>query len=290
MPRRTLILTFAGLLTTLVVATANGYAQDDSAQQRGGSENSIPALVRSSGEYMGHKWHIDESHVMGWDNEPYVRFGFTGNGDLTQMRKAGFDKFTLTPDEEWPISGPDPRIVERVNKTSDQMEEAGATYYGTLNAFWPWRYGKLIAESDKALVFVRDVRDVTEHSGRRLAMDLQVHLPINKAEQDRAKPDRVHAVLFDLEHWSRYDLSDQVEDVTAIAAGPGSEVRRETDDERRGGRAFRVRFKSVHFPESTSLRLVVAMEIRLAELPGVNGLPPLWKPGIREFHFVSLYA
>jgi len=239
---------------------------------------------------MGHKWHIDESHVMGWDNEPYVRFGFTGNGDLTQMRKAGFDKFTLTPDEEWPISGPDPRIVERVNKTSDQMEEAGATYYGTLNAFWPWRYGKLIAESDKALVFVRDVRDVTEHSGRRLAMDLQVHLPINKAEQDRAKPDRVHAVLFDLEHWSRYDLSDQVEDVTAIAAGPGSEVRRETDDERRGGRAFRVRFKSVHFPESTSLRLVVAMEIRLAELPGVNGLPPLWKPGIREFHFVSLYA
>ena len=107
-----------------------------------------------------------------WDNKPYVRFGFTGNGDPAQLVKLGFDKFTLMPGEEWPISGPDARIVERLDKTSDQLEQAGATYYGTLNAFWPWRYGKLVAESDKAEVFVRDVQDVTEHSGRRLALDL----------------------------------------------------------------------------------------------------------------------
>ena len=30
------------------------------------------------------------------------------------------------------------------------------------------------------------------------------------------------------------------------------------------------------------------MEVRLAEVPGANGLPPLWKPGIREFYRRSL--
>jgi hypothetical protein len=48
--------------------------------------------------------------------------------------------------------------------------------------------------------------------------------------------------------------------------------------------------KPIRFPESTSLRLVLAMEVRSAELPGVNGLPPLWKPGIREFYRRSLEA
>ena len=43
-------------------------------------------------------------------------------------------------------------------------------------------------------------------------------------------------------------------------------------------------------PESKSLRLVIAMEIGLAEVPGANGLPPLWKPGIRQFYRSSLEA
>jgi hypothetical protein len=32
------------------------------------------------------------------------------------------------------------------------------------------------------------------------------------------------------------------------------------------------------------------MEIGLAEVPGANGLPPLWKPGIRQFYRSSLEA
>jgi len=118
-------------------------------------------LPHSSNRYRGHKWRIDSNGLLWWDDEPYVRFGFTGNGDPAQMMEAGFDQFTLMPSEEWPISGPDPAIVQSVNETSDRLEKAGATYYATLNAFWPWRYGNLIAESDKATVFVRDVRDVT---------------------------------------------------------------------------------------------------------------------------------
>ena len=245
-------------------------------------------LRQSSGEYLGRKWHIDEDHLMWWDGKPYVRFGFTGNGDLNQMLKAGFDQFTLMPAEKWPISGPDPGIVRSVNEMSDLLEKAGATYYGTLNAFWPWRYGNLIADSDKALVFVRDVRDVTEHSARHLALNLQVPMPIHPAERDKVKPERTQAVLFDMENGKRYDLSDKVESVSPAAPDSGSEVRPEHHDERRGGKTFRVRLKPVQFPESTSLRLVLAMEVRLAGLPGVNGLPPLWKPGIREFYRSSI--
>jgi len=248
------------------------------------------AVQPSHGEYMGHKWDIGPDHLLRWDGKPYVRFGFTGNGDLTQMLKAGFTQFTLMPDEKWPISGPDPGIVQSVKETSDRLEKAGATYYASLNAFWPWRYGTLIAESDKAAVFVRDVRDITEYAGRHRAVDLQVHLPILPAERDKVKPVRTDAVLFDLEHGTRYDLSDHVESVVETMAEPGPGARRESDDEHRGGKTLRVCLKPIYFPESTSLRFVLAMEVRLAELPGINGLPPLWKPGVREFYRHSLEA
>lgn len=247
-------------------------------------------LQQSSGEYLGRKWHIDENHLIWWDGKPYVRFGFTGNGDLNQMLKAGFDQFTLMPAEEWPISGPDPGIVRSVNETSDLLEKAGATYHGMLNALWPWRYGNLIADSDKAVVFIRDVRDVTEHSAQHLVLDLRVRMPIHPAERNKVKPEHVLAVLFDMENGKRYDLSDKVESVVPAVAEPGSEVRGEHDDEWRGGKSFRVRLKPIRFPESASLRLLLAMEIRLAGLPGVNGLPPLWKPGIREFYKNSIEA
>jgi hypothetical protein len=247
-------------------------------------------LRQSSGEYAGQKWLIDENHLMWWDGKPYVRFGFTGNGDPAKMLKAGFDQFTLMPDEEWPISGPDPGIVQRVNEMSDLLERAGATYYATLNAFWPWRYGNLIDESDKAVVFIRDVRDVTEHSMQHLALDFQVHLPIHSAERNKVKLGRMYAVLFDMESGKRHDISGEVESVVPTVPEPVSEVGREDDDEWRGGKAFRVRLRPVRFPESTSLRLLLAMEVRMSGLPGVNGLPPLWKPGIREFYRNSIEA
>ena len=157
-----------------------------------------------------------------------------------------------------------------------------------MNAFWPWRYGNLIDDADKAAVFVRDVRDITDHAGGQADLDLEVRLPIPKVEQDRVKAERVHAVLFDLDHETRQDLSGQVERVTP--AEPAPEVGHKRDDEREDGKAFRVRFKRILFPESRSLRLVLAMEVSLAEVPGANGLPPLWKPGIRQFYRRSLDA
>ena len=244
----------------------------------------------STGQYMGHVWHIDENGLMHWDGKPYVRFGFTGNGDSQQLMQAGFDQFTLMPAERWPISGPDPEIAKSVQETSEQLEEVGATYYGTLNAFWPWRYGNLIAESDKATVFVRDVRDVTEHAGHCLALDLQIRIPLPDVHQDRLSAESTHAVLFDLERGTRLDLSRQVESVTRIDTTPDSDAWRDGDAPPHDGPTIRVRMKSTVFPESSSLRLVLATERRSAELPGVNGLPPLWKKGIREFYQRSLIA
>lgn len=278
------------VLMTLVGRTPQVDAQKDTAQRRATPENSNGAPVFSSGEYMGRKWRIDKRRLMLWGDKPYVRFGFTGNGEIAQMRKAGFDQFTLMPAEEWPILGPDPKIVQAVNDTSDQLEKAGSTYYGTLNAFWPWRYGSLIAESDKAAVFVRDVRDVTEYSGRRLPLDLQFALPIHEAEWKRLGVGRSHAVLFDLERGGRVDLSDKVQSVTPAVAETDSEAPQGNDGERNRGKRFRVRLKSIRFPESSCLRVVLAVEIRLAELPGVHGLPALWKPGIRTFYQRSLEA
>lgn len=244
----------------------------------------------SSGEYKGHKWHIDKNHLMWWDAKPYVRFGFTGNGDPARMLKAGFDQYTLMPSEQWPISGPDPGIVRSVNEMSELLEKAGATYYGTLNAFWPWPYGNLIAEFDKAVTFARDVRDVTEHSALHLALDLQVRLPIYPAEYEKVKPELSHVVLFDMERGKCHDISEEVESVVITVPEPGPEVEPEGDDEQRSGKAFRVRLKPIHFPESTSLRIVFTMEVRLAELPGVHGLPALWKPGICKFYRRSIEA
>ncbi len=289
MPRYSIRVKVAGILIAVLLSTVDAF---DGAQPtaRDASARSGGLAAQSSGEYMGQRWVIDEHHLLYWNGKPYVRFGFTGNGDPARLVPLGFDQFTLAPDEQWPISGPDPEIVRRMEETSRELEKIGATYYGTLNAFWPWRYGDLIAEPDKAAVFVRDVRDVTELSDRNLALELQVYFPIPEAEQEKTKPTRVQAVLFDLERGVRRDLSEQVEDVIAIVAAPGLGGGRETDEERQGGKAYRARLKSVHFPESTSLRVVVAMEVHLAEVPGVHGLPPLWKPGIRGFYRRSLEA
>ena len=290
MSRCSIKVAIASLLIAILVSTAGAFDEATRAKREAVSVGSMPALAQSSGQYKGHPWHIDENHLMWWDGKPYVRFGFTGTGNPNELTKLGFDQFTLAPEEEWPISGPGPDIVRRVHETSSELEAIGATYYGILNAFWPWRYGNLIAESDKAAVFVRDVRDVTEHAGEDLALDLEVRWPISEDDQGRTRSERVQAVLFDLQHSRRQDISDHVESIAPVTAEPEREARPETDEGWGRGKAYRVHFKSIHFPESTSLRLVAAMEARLAEVPGVNGLVPLWKPGILEFYRDSLKA
>ncbi len=280
------------LLTALLGGSICSPAEADQSPESRSQEDRAERrdMSNSSGEYQGHRWHIDDDGLMWWDDKPYVRFAFTGNGDIDEMMQAGFDQFTLTPSEQWPTSGPDPAIVRSVDETSDRLEKAGATYYASLNAFWPWRYGRLITEADRASVFVRDVQDVTRYAGQHTALDLQVRTPIRPDGHDRNAPVRTVAVLFDLQHGTKHDLSDRVHNVSVIRAHLDSASRPRGDDSGVEGQALRVRTEPIQFPKSNSLRLVVAMDMSAAELPGINGLPALWKPGIRQFFRRSLEA
>ena len=65
------IIAAALISVTLVLSCATVKTSDDTAR----AEKGGPELRISSGEYMGHKWHIDENHMMWWDGEPFVPFG-----------------------------------------------------------------------------------------------------------------------------------------------------------------------------------------------------------------------
>jgi hypothetical protein len=288
MPTRAIELGAVGVLMTFFGSAAIVGGPRLIAQERPSAAASAEGVVHSSGESMGQKWHIDEHHVMWWNGKRYVRFGFTGNGDIAHMLNAGFDQFTLMPEEEWPISGPDPAIIRRVDEFSDKLEQVKATYYGSLNQFWPWRYGNLIGESDRAQAFMRDVRDVTSHAGSDSALALVVRLPVSRAERDRVGLDRVRAILFDLDGSTRHDVTGHVASMSPIERD--SEEARDSDAAPPDGTLFQVRFQPISFPESGSLRLVIAVEVGLDEVPGAHGLPPLWKPGVRRFYRDSLEA
>ncbi len=246
-------------------------------------------LQQSSGEYSGHRWRIDQDHALWWDGKPYVRFAFTGNGDLEAMRRLGFTQFTLMPDEAWAISGPQQAIPRSLDEATDRLEAAGATYYAALNAFWPWKYGKLIADADKAAALVRDVVDVTAHAGRRESLKVVVRMPIHRAEQEQVKVVRTYALLFDLQKGTNRDISGKVQRVEAANV-----ARPQRSDDVPGAwgwyKTYGILLDTVAFPDSRRLRLVVGMDVLLDEVPNTHGLPPLWKPGIREFYRTSLNA
>mgnify|MGYP000719330944 CR=1 FL=1 len=60
-------------------------------------------VQRSHGSYHGHRWEIDEDHLLLWDGKPYVRYGFTGNGPIQEMMRMGFTQFNEMPSEDWAL-------------------------------------------------------------------------------------------------------------------------------------------------------------------------------------------
>ena len=67
-----------------------------------GTEQNTPT---THGVFMGHKWRIDQNHLIWWDDKPYVRYGFTGNGSMDRFIKLGFNQFNVCPSEElWVFS------------------------------------------------------------------------------------------------------------------------------------------------------------------------------------------
>lgn len=82
---------------------------------------------RSSGEYLGHKWHIDENHLMWWDGKPYVPFGGFG---ITPGNQLGLNTFNLWIDFDPFIEKP--RYTRKQHRADiarklDAITKAGGT-------------------------------------------------------------------------------------------------------------------------------------------------------------------
>jgi hypothetical protein len=84
-------------------------------------------LPLSSGEYLGHKWHIDENHLMWWDGKPYVPFGGFG---ITPGNEFGLNSFNLWIDFDPFIEKP--RYTRKQHRAEiarklDAITKAGGT-------------------------------------------------------------------------------------------------------------------------------------------------------------------
>jgi len=69
---------FAAVLLTLLSRMGDSPAQDDATTPRVGSGRDSETRPRSSGQYLGRKWYVDENHLMWWDGKPYVPYGGFG--------------------------------------------------------------------------------------------------------------------------------------------------------------------------------------------------------------------
>lgn len=88
------------------------------------------AMVQSTrGEYLGQSWHIDANHLLWWEGKPYVRYGFTGNGDVDSFMKKGFTQFNAYPSEELWVFSKDSvknrQAVQEVDVFTDLLQKRG---------------------------------------------------------------------------------------------------------------------------------------------------------------------
>ncbi len=84
-------------------------------------------LEVSSGEYLGHEWHVDKNHLMWWDGKPYVPFGGFG---IVPGNELGLDTFNLWIDFDPFIEKPDYTLEQHrhdIAKKLDAISKAGGT-------------------------------------------------------------------------------------------------------------------------------------------------------------------
>ncbi len=106
----------ASAVLSLICLISIGYGQ---AQEK---------VQPSQGRYMNHTWRIDENHLIWWDDKPYVRYGFTGNGNVDQPIRLGFDLFHVRPSEQLWAAADDPAqrqeaIRQEVQSRAERREE-----------------------------------------------------------------------------------------------------------------------------------------------------------------------
>jgi len=238
----------------------------------------------SQGHYLGHTWRIDESHLIWWDDKPYVRYGFTGNGDVDQLIKLGFNQFNVGPSEQLWAAADDPtkrqEAVRQVDALTERLVARGATYYANLNILWPPADGDRIDSENKVTCLVRRVWGV-EPTNRDKPLEVSF-VTEARLRFDRA---RCRVYWFDMTE-SRYsDITSKLKDITTT-----QQVSRESTAERGVANKHTLVLEHVDLPASHDLRITFIGVIERPSVPAVypSALPALWKPGVQRFFQDSL--
>ncbi len=256
----------ASVVLSLICLVSAGYVRANEKVQR------------SQGRYRNHAWRIGANHLVWWDDKPYVRYGFTGNGNVDQLMQLGFDQFNVCPSEQLWAASDDPvkrqEAVRQVDKLTDRLVARGATYYANLNILWPT--ADKIAAEDRVTCLVKRVWDMA-------TMERDDPLEIRFATEARLRfeRDKCRVYWFDMTEGRYRDITDRLKDVRST-----QEVRRESPTERGVVNLHTLVLEQVDRPVSHDLRITFLGIIERENVPGVypSGLPALWKPGIQR-HF-----
>ena len=246
-----------------------------------GATGSDKVVKPTCGKYMGQKWHIDANHLLWWSGKPYVRYGFTGNGDVDTFMKLGFTHFNAYPSEELWVFSKQPaknnQAVREVDEFTDELVSKGATYYAGLNLLWPWRGSGKIPPEDMVTCVFRKVWDVTEYSGKDELVELSFvsDIPI-AVDQDNAK-----VYLFDFSAGRYRDISRRLSRIQTR-----EKTVRESASEHYRAIVHTLIFEKMHMPDAEKLRITALIRVDAPMVPGVypSSFPALWKPGIRRYY------
>jgi len=239
-------------------------------------------MVRPArGKYMGQGWHIDADHLQWWQGKPYVRYGFTGNGDVDRFMEKGFSQFNAYPSEALWVFSKDParnqKAVREVDTFTNLLQTKGATYYAGLNLLWPWSGSGKIAGKDMVNCVFRKVWEVAEFSKKgdviKLAFTSDIPIEVNRRD--------VKVYLFSFAAGRYEDISDKLKDVQTA-----EKIIEESAGERYRATTHRLTLKKLHLPDSGESRITMLARIISPTVPGIypSSFPALWKPGIQQYY------
>jgi len=259
-------------LVVLVLLSIIGHGRTTKAAQR-------PRPTQD--RYMNHAWRIDENHLIWWDDRPYVRYGFTGNGAVDGFLKLGFDQFSVCPSEELWVFSNDPsqrrQAVRELDRFTETLVKNGATYYAGLNVLWPWADTGKIAPKNRVACIVKHVWDLTE-SDRN---DGQIELSFRTDSQIDLDPGKSRVLLFDMTRGTYADISRKLKTITT-----NRERIHESPSESYTAIRHTITLEQVALPRSHNVRVTLIASVQRETVPRVypSSLPALWNPGIRRYY------
>jgi hypothetical protein len=261
------ILTVSGCLIAVLMGTGAIGAEQN------------PAATH--GVFMGHKWRIDKNHLIRWNDKPYVRYGFTGNGSMDQFIKLGFNQFNVCPSEElWVFSKSrtdNMEAIRQVDEYTDELVKRGATYYLVLNPLWPWKGSGKIAQDDMVESLFKMTWNVTEFSGRKHALRLST----TTERESQFNKSKMRAYLFDMEAGKHEEISATLKNIIT-----SSEEIRESPTEVTEATKHTFIFEKMQLPISRDLRVTIVLPFHTEMVPQVypSSFPALWKPTIAGYY------